>query len=193
MLCSNPCSQMATYCSASILSSTSLKIHIPFHPMQPYTISEPPPNLTVSWTSLAISPSSFLFHTYSCPSDPILLILVSSDHITLFQSSTVLYLYLRAKANLLFLWPLERSGFFFFTSLWVGFLDGISHNLRTDRSINDGIDILSGMNSILGLTSNHLLNNSCFIGRGKLQRIATMKSSLLWLEFLKNLAYCRLF
>ena len=103
MLCSNTYSKMATYCSAFILSSTSLKIHIPFHPMQPYTISEPPPNLTIFWTSLAISPSPLLFHTYSCPSDPILLILVLFDHITLFQSSTVLYIYLRAKANLLFL------------------------------------------------------------------------------------------
>ena len=111
MLCSNTYSKMATYCSAFILSSTSLKIHIPFHPMQPYTISEPPPNLTIFWTSLAISPSPLLFHTYSCPSDPILLILVLFDHITLFQSSTVLYIYLRAKANLLCLWPLERCGF----------------------------------------------------------------------------------
>ena len=33
MLCSNPHSKMATYCSASILPSTSLKIHTPFYPM----------------------------------------------------------------------------------------------------------------------------------------------------------------
>ena len=64
--------------------------------------------------------------------------------------------------------------------------------MRIDRSINDGIDVLSGINSILGLASNNLLNNSPFVGRGKLQRTATMKSSLLWLEFLKNLAYYRL-
>ena len=74
----------------------------------------------------------------------------------------------------------------------LGFLEGISHSMRTDRSINDGIDVLSGMNSILDLANNNLLNNSHFIDRSKLQRMATMKSSLLWLEFLKNLAYCRL-
>ena len=73
--------QMATYCSASIFPSTSLKTPTPFHPIQPQTISDPSPNLTVPLTSLEISPSPFLFHTYS---DPILLILVSSDRITLF-------------------------------------------------------------------------------------------------------------
>jgi len=107
---------MATYCSASILPSTSLKTPTPFHPIHPQTISEPPPNLTVPLTSLEISPSPFFFHTYSCPSDPILLILVSSDHITLLQSSTVQCWYLRAKANLFFLWPVESNGFFFFTT-----------------------------------------------------------------------------
>src|SRR5437588_3232371 len=116
MLCSNPCSKMATYCSASILLSTSLRTPTPFHLMQSHIISEPPPNLTVPLTSLAFSPSPLFFHTYSCPSDPILLILVSSDHITLFQSSTVQCWYLRAKANLLLLLPLESRGFFFFTT-----------------------------------------------------------------------------
>ena len=40
--------------------------------------------------------------------------------------------------------------------------------MRIDRSINDGIDVLSGINSILGLASNNLLNNSPFVGGGKL-------------------------
>ncbi|KIK75731.1 hypothetical protein PAXRUDRAFT_18745 [Paxillus rubicundulus Ve08.2h10] len=43
---------MATYCSASILPSTSLKTPTPFHPIQPHTISDPPPNLTAPLTSL---------------------------------------------------------------------------------------------------------------------------------------------
>ena len=69
-------------------------------------MSDPSPNLTISWTSLEVSPSPFLFHTYFCP----------SDQRTLFQSSTVQCWYLRAKANLLFLWEAERRGFFFFTT-----------------------------------------------------------------------------
>jgi hypothetical protein len=74
-----------------------------------HTISEPPPNLTLSLTSLVLSPSPFFFHTSFCSSGPILLILVSSNHITLFQSSTIHCWYLRAKASLLCLCLLERS------------------------------------------------------------------------------------
>ncbi|KAG2353107.1 hypothetical protein BDR07DRAFT_1434463 [Suillus spraguei] len=81
--------KMSTYCSAFIFPSTSASIPTPFHPIQPHTIKEPPPNLTVPLTSLSVRPSPFFFHTYTFPSDPILLILVSSDHITRFQSSTV--------------------------------------------------------------------------------------------------------
>ena len=116
MLCNNSPSKMATYCSASIHPSISLKTPTPFHPIQPHTMSNPPPNLTVPWISLEDSPFPFLFHTYSCPSVPILLILVSSDQRSPFQSSIVQCWYLRAKTNLFFLWETERRGFFFFTT-----------------------------------------------------------------------------
>ncbi|KIK72078.1 hypothetical protein PAXRUDRAFT_22430 [Paxillus rubicundulus Ve08.2h10] len=43
---------MATYCSASILPPISLKTPTPFHPVQPHTISDPSPNLTLPLTSL---------------------------------------------------------------------------------------------------------------------------------------------
>ncbi|KIK75137.1 hypothetical protein PAXRUDRAFT_19244 [Paxillus rubicundulus Ve08.2h10] len=46
---------MATYCLASILLSTSLKTPTPFHPIQPRTISDPPPNLTSHLTKLPSS------------------------------------------------------------------------------------------------------------------------------------------
>src|SRR6266850_5470287 len=82
-------SKMDTYWSASIFPSTSARWPTPFHPIQPHTMMFPPPNLTVPCTSLSISPSPACFHTHSLPSDPNLLLLVSSDEITLFQSSTV--------------------------------------------------------------------------------------------------------
>ncbi|KAL4061780.1 hypothetical protein J3A83DRAFT_4386066 [Scleroderma citrinum] len=46
---------MATYYSASILPSTSLKTPTPFHPIHPQTMSEPPSNLTVPWTSYKLA------------------------------------------------------------------------------------------------------------------------------------------
>ena len=57
----------------------------------PQNIRCPPSNLTVSSTSLGLNCSPALFHTHFLPSDPIRLILVSSDHTTLFQSSRVQY------------------------------------------------------------------------------------------------------
>src|ERR1700742_202979 len=108
--------KMSTYWSASILPSTSASSPTPFQPIQPHTMMFPPPNLTVPWTSLLISPSPACFHTHCFPSDPILLILVSSDHITFFQSSTVHSLYFRAKANRFRLCAAVSNGFFFFVT-----------------------------------------------------------------------------
>src|SRR5258705_11520768 len=81
-----------------ILKDTNIEvgIHIaivqayptPSHPKQPHNITCPPPNLSVPSTSLSLRPSPF-FHTHFLPSDPKRLILVSSDQMTLFQSSTV--------------------------------------------------------------------------------------------------------
>src|SRR5882672_1589475 len=81
--------KMSTYWSAFILPSTSASCPTPFQPIHPHTMMFPPPNLTVPCTSLSIKPSPTFFHTHYFPSDPILLILVSSDQMTLFQSSTV--------------------------------------------------------------------------------------------------------
>ncbi|KAI6111373.1 hypothetical protein F5141DRAFT_1026950 [Pisolithus sp. B1] len=49
----------------------------------------PPPNFSVPSTSLSFSFSPGFFHAHLRPSDPRRLILVSSDHTTLFQSSKV--------------------------------------------------------------------------------------------------------
>src|SRR5437660_3014063 len=109
-------SKMETYCSAFILPSTSARIPTPFQPMHPQTIKEPPPNFTVPCTSLSCMAFPATFHTYFLPSDPILLILVSSDQITLVQSSTVHCWCLRAKASLCCLCLTDKSGFFFLTT-----------------------------------------------------------------------------
>src|SRR6266568_8469968 len=109
-------SKMSTYWLASILPSTSATYPTPSQPIHPHTMIFPPPNLTVPCTSLSISPSPAFFHTHCFPSDPILLILVSSDQITLFHSSTVHSFSLRAKANLFFLCAAVNNGFFFFVT-----------------------------------------------------------------------------
>src|SRR5215813_630530 len=109
-------SKMFTYWSAFIFPSTSTSCPTPFHPIQPHTIIFPPPNLTVPWTSLLINLCPTCFHTHFFPSDPNLLTLVSSDQITLFQSSTVHSLYFKAKANHFLLWAAVSNGFFFFVT-----------------------------------------------------------------------------
>src|SRR5204862_969123 len=75
----------------------------PSHSMQPHIIRDPPPNFTVSFTSLSLKPSPAFFQAHLLPSDPSLLILVSSDHTTLFQSSKVQSRCARPKSSLSFL------------------------------------------------------------------------------------------
>ena len=111
LLLSKFSSKMSTYCFASILPSTSANTPTPFHPIHSHTIRFPAPNLTAGVVVLSESGSPFFFHTYWCPSDPNLLILVSSDQITLFQSSTVYFLYFSAMYSLCFLWAAVRRGF----------------------------------------------------------------------------------
>ena len=91
----------------------------PSHSMQPHTISDPPPNFLVSCTTLSLNPSPAFFHTHCLPSDPIRLILVSSDQTTFFQSSTVQSLCARAKSILSLLCLAERSGLFLFTTAFI--------------------------------------------------------------------------
>ena len=87
--------------------------------MQPHSITDPPPNFTVPLTSLSLSPSPTLFQAHFLPSDPRWLILVSSDHTTLFQSSRVQSLYLITKSILCFLCFCNRRGLFFFTTAFI--------------------------------------------------------------------------
>src|SRR3979490_1148151 len=109
-------SKIASACAASILPSISASFPTPFQLIQPHTMIFPLPRFTVPCASLSISPSPACFHTHCFPSDPILLILVSSDQITLFQSSTVHSLCLRAKLTRFFLCTAVSNGFFFFVT-----------------------------------------------------------------------------
>lgn len=85
----NLLSRIEQYCLASILPSTMATFPTPAQVMQPQTMMLPLPNLTVSWQRRSESPSDFETHTQFWPSEPIRFILVSSDQITRFQSSTV--------------------------------------------------------------------------------------------------------
>src|SRR5258705_13685675 len=70
----------------------------PFPGHTAHIISEPPPNFWVPSTRQSERASPALFHTHFHTSEPSWLILVSSDHTTLFQSSIVQCLWLRAKS-----------------------------------------------------------------------------------------------
>src|ERR1700724_1134771 len=109
-------SKISTYWVVCILPSTSASLPTPSQPIQPHTMMFPPPNFTVPCTSRSISPCPACFPTHCFPSDPYLLILVSSDQITLFQSSTVQFWYFIAKARRFFLCTAVSSGFFFFVT-----------------------------------------------------------------------------
>ena len=61
----------------------------PSQVIQPHIMREPPTNFRVLFTSLSLRHSPSPFHAHLCPSDPRQLILVSSDHMTFFQSSIV--------------------------------------------------------------------------------------------------------
>jgi len=106
MLESRLSSRMNTYCSASIHSSTPASIPTPFQPMHPITIKKSP-------FSLFCTSAPFFFHIYILSSDPMLLIFVSSDQITLVQSSIVQFLYLRANSSLLLFYCRQERLFLF--------------------------------------------------------------------------------
>ena len=102
-LSSIPSSKISQYCSAFIFPWTSTSFPTPFHPIQPHTIRLfPPPCLTIGVVVQSDNGSPYCFQTYTLPSDPMKLILVSSDHNTLFQSSTVQFSWYLA--NLSRLW-----------------------------------------------------------------------------------------
>src|SRR6202011_5681701 len=92
---------------------TSVSTPTPFHPIQPHTIRLfPPPCLTVGVVVLSESGSPLFFQVYVLPSDPILLILVSSDHKIFFQSSTVQFSCYLANLRRSSLWVFLRRGCF---------------------------------------------------------------------------------
>src|ERR1700720_2384770 len=70
--------------------SFPISIPTPFQPIHPHTMRLfPPPCFTVGDVVRSEMDFPLCFHTYTFPSDPILFILVSSVHKTLFQSATV--------------------------------------------------------------------------------------------------------
>src|SRR5258707_14582359 len=110
---------MDTYRSPYILPSILHAYKTPFHVIHAHIITEPPPDFRAPSTSLLLSPSPAFFHAHCFPYDPNLLILVSSDQIFLFQSSTVQSLCANAQSNLSFLCLLVSNGLFFFTTVFI--------------------------------------------------------------------------
>jgi len=96
-------------------SCTSTSFPTPFQPIDPQTIRWfPPPCLTVGAVVQSDCGSPHFFQTYTFPSDPILLIFVSSVHNTLFQSSIVQFSWYWANFRCHWRWvPLSIGTFFF--------------------------------------------------------------------------------
>jgi len=81
--------------------------------IQHHIIKFPPPNFTICLILLGSCLFSLSAHTWSLQSDPNILILVSSDYKTLFQSFTVHSRCLSANSNLALLCFLVKRGFFY--------------------------------------------------------------------------------
>src|SRR5229473_5420319 len=93
------------------LNLCNLSYTLPAHTSPYHNLSSPKLH-----SPLNINPSPTCFHTHCFPSDPILLIFVSSDQTTLFQFSTVHSMYFKAKAKHFFLCIAMSNGFFFFVT-----------------------------------------------------------------------------
>ena len=107
-LSSSACSKISQYSSSPQLPQVS---------PHPHTIRLlPPPCLTVGEVVLSEIDSLPLgFQVYTLPSDPILLIFVSSDQSTLFQSSTVQFACVWANLRCFWWWTALSRGCFDFT------------------------------------------------------------------------------
>ena len=116
MVGKRPSCRIVRYWCWSIVPSIRIEIPTPWAVMQPHIISDPPPNFTVSliWRGLRVLFSGIQHQLR--PSEPNLLIFVSSDHITLFQSSVVQFSCLLAKASRSLRFFLDNMGFFFFSA-----------------------------------------------------------------------------
>src|SRR5882762_6342352 len=109
--------------SPSILPSILHANPTPSHSMHPHTIRDPPPNFRVPPTSLSFNPSPAIFQAH----------FLSSDHTTLFQSSTVQCWCSRAKSILSFLCLCERSGSFFLTTAFIPAFFRLLHTVWAER------------------------------------------------------------
>ena len=116
-LSTTPSSKILQYYTAFIVPSTSVSFPTPFQLMHPHTMRLfPPPCLTVD--VVVLSESGVPFSFYTLPSDPILLIFISSDHRTLFQSSTVQFSCFWANLRQFCWWVCLNSGCFCLTTEW---------------------------------------------------------------------------
>ena len=169
-------SKISQYCTASIFPSTSVSFPAPFQPMHPHTMRLfPPPCLTVGVVVLSESDVPFSFQVYTLPSDPILLIFVSSDYIC--NPFPVLhcpvFMLLSKHKMVLSTSVFEQWSFLLDNREKVPFLGCISHCLGSDRRGKDVIDKMSSLNSIIKLSSGDLTDNWLCITRGKLGRTTT--------------------
>ena len=157
MLDSKWVSKMFTSWSAFILPSTSASCPTPSHPIQPHTMIFPPPNLTVLWISLSISPSPTCFCTHYFPSDPSLLIfslIRPNNSLPVLHTS---FLVLQSKGQVLL--PVHCSKqwpFLLCHSLeWVS-LENIPDCLWGNWIGDDGVNVFGGQDSIGSLASGDL-------------------------------------
>ena len=107
-----------------MLSTTFTSAPTSGRAIQPQTIMDPPPNLTVGWIALEQRLEPFSIQPYCRPSEHTRLTLVSSDQMTDFQSSMVQSRCSMAHWSRRWRWLEPRSGlltFFFATKLPIFF------------------------------------------------------------------------
>src|SRR5436305_9650085 len=111
----NSSSKISRYSSPSILPSILQYFPIPNEPIQPHTITEPPPNFTVGLICCGCKDKFGSLQHHSLPSEPKIKNLLSSDHTTFHQSSMVQLRYFLANFFLAILCHFKSNGFFFLT------------------------------------------------------------------------------
>src|SRR5882762_2311402 len=141
--------------------------------MHPHTIRDPPPNFRVPPTSLSLNPSPAFFPADFLPSDPSLLTLVSTDHTTLFQSSTVQCWCSRAKSILSFLCLCERSGFFFLTTAFIPAFFRLLCTVWAEGLVDDVGKGFGDINSSRSLSRTDKMDCMMNIGGGKYRRMTS--------------------
>ena len=115
MVGKRPSFRIVRYWCWSIVPSTRIEIPTPWAVIQPHILRDPPPNFRVSLIWRGFKPGFSEIQHQLHPSDPNLHVFVSSDQITLFQSSAVQFSCLLAKASRSLRFFLINIGFFFFS------------------------------------------------------------------------------